>query len=115
MTVTPKDLQNTEYRYGFHDADDYVFKSKRGLSPDTVAEISRYKNEPEWMLRFRQRALELFRRKPMPMWGADLGGIDFENIFYYVKPSEKNREQLGRGPSLHQGYLRQARDSRGRA
>src|SRR5207247_4323748 len=99
MTVTPKDLQNTEYRYGFHDADDYVFKSKRGLSPDTVAEISRYKNEPEWMLRFRQRALELFRRKPMPMWGADLGGIDFENIFYYVKPSEKTENNWDEVPA----------------
>ena len=65
MTVTPKDLQNTEYRYGFHDADDYVFKSKRGLSPDTVAEISRYKNEPEWMLRFRQRAHDHWPQDPL--------------------------------------------------
>ena len=87
MAVTAKDLKNTEYRYGFHDPDSYVFKSQRGLSPDTVEEISRYKQEPEWMLKFRLRAMQIFHRKPLPTWGADLSGIDFDNIFYYVKPS----------------------------
>src|SRR5437870_4766674 len=99
MAVTPKDLQNTEYQYGFHDVDDYVFKSQRGLSPETVAEISRYKNEPEWMLKFRLRAMQLFRRKPLPTWGADLSGIDFDNIFYYVKPSEKTEKSWDEVPT----------------
>jgi Fe-S cluster assembly protein SufB len=99
MAVTSKDLQNTEYRYGFHDPDSYVFKSQRGLSPDTVEEISRYKQEPEWMLKFRLRAMQIFHRKPLPTWGADLSGIDFDNIFYYVKPSEKTEKDWDEVPA----------------
>jgi Fe-S cluster assembly protein SufB len=99
MAVTAKDLKNTEYRYGFHDPDSYVFKSQRGLSPDTVEEISRYKQEPEWMLKFRLRAMQIFHRKPLPTWGADLSGIDFDNIFYYVKPSEKTEKDWDEVPA----------------
>src|SRR5205085_7801014 len=99
MAVTSKDLQKTEYQYGFHDPDNYVFKSKRGLSSEIVEEISRYKNEPEWMRKFRLRALELFHRKPLPMWGANLTEIDFDNIFYYVKPSEKTENSWDEVPS----------------
>ncbi len=83
------EIKKEEYQYGFHDDEDYVFKSQRGLSKETVEEISRYKNEPAWMKKFRLRSLEIFNKKPMPSWGADLSGIDFDNIFYYVKPSEK--------------------------
>src|SRR5262245_60537153 len=93
MAVEIKELvDNSDYRYGFHDPDNYVFKSQRGLTREVVEEISRYKNEPEWMLQFRLRALEIFLKKPMPNWGADLSGIDFGNIFYYVKPSEKTEK-----------------------
>jgi Fe-S cluster assembly protein SufB len=99
MAATAKDLKNTEYRYGFHDPDSYVFKSQRGLSPDTVEEISRYKQEPEWMLKFRLRAMQIFHRKPLPTWGADLSGIDFDNIFYYVKPSEKTEKDWDEVPA----------------
>jgi Fe-S cluster assembly protein SufB len=99
MAVTAKDLKNTEYQYGFHDPDDYVFKSKRGLTPEVVADISRYKNEPEWMQKFRLRALQIFQRKPLPTWGADLSGIDFDNIFYYVRPSEKTEKSWDEVPS----------------
>jgi Fe-S cluster assembly protein SufB len=89
MAVRKQDIGPSEYLYGFHDAEDeYVFKSQRGLSADVVRSISAMKGEPEWMLRFRLRALELYLRKPMPGFGADLSGIDFDNIFYYVKPSE---------------------------
>jgi len=89
MAVRKEEIGTTDYQYGFHDSEDnYVFKSSRGLSADTVEQISRMKNEPEWMLKLRRRALELFYRKPMPTWGADLSEIDFDNIFYYVKPSE---------------------------
>src|SRR5437773_5245630 len=89
MAVRKQDIGPSEYLYGFHDAEDeYVFKSQRGLSADVVRSISAMKGEPEWMLRFRLRALELYSRKPMPSFGADLSGIDFDNIFYYVKPSE---------------------------
>lgn len=76
-------------KYGFHDEEDYVFKAKRGLSKEIVEEISRMKKEPDWMLKLRLKSLEEFYRKPMPKWGADLSTIDFDNIFYYIKPSGK--------------------------
>ncbi len=76
-------------RYGFHDPEDYVFKSRPGLDREIVQEISRIKGEPEWMLEFRLRALEIFERKPMPAWGGDLSGIDFDKLYYYVKASER--------------------------
>ncbi|MGH3033953.1 MAG: Fe-S cluster assembly protein SufB [Gaiellaceae bacterium] len=78
-----------EYRYGFHDPEQYVFKSKRGLTPEVVSEISAHKDEPEWMRKFRLKSLEYFRARPLPQWGGNLNDIDFENIFYYLKPTEK--------------------------
>jgi Fe-S cluster assembly protein SufB len=89
MAITHEELKNVDYKYGFRDVEDYVFKSGRGLSPKTVEELSSYKNEPDWMHQFRLRALRIFNKKPMPHWGADLSGIDFDNIHYYVKPSER--------------------------
>jgi Fe-S cluster assembly protein SufB len=62
---------------------------RRGLSADVVADISALKSEPQWMLEFRLKALDLFDRKPMPRWGADLSGIDFDNIKYFVRSTEK--------------------------
>ena len=78
-----------EYQYGFHDTEKPVFKASRGISHEVVEQISRMKNEPEWMRKFRHDALDIFFSKPMPTWGADLSGIDFDNIFYYLRPSEK--------------------------
>jgi Fe-S cluster assembly protein SufB len=80
-----------DYKYGFHDKEDYIFKSGRGLTEEIVTKISTMKNEPEWMLKFRLRALDLFRKKPMPTWANSelLNSIDFQNIFYYIKPSER--------------------------
>jgi Fe-S cluster assembly protein SufB len=78
-----------EYKYGFHDPEDYFFKSGRGLSPELVAAISEHKNEPEWMRKFRLKSLEYFMARPLPAWGGDLTGIDFDNIFYYIRPTEK--------------------------
>ena len=79
-----------EYQYGFHDKEDYVFKSKRGLSREVVEEISRMKDEPDWMLDFRLKSLDHFFKRPMPNWGSEaIHEIDFDNIFYYIKPSEK--------------------------
>ena len=94
MTQKTKDLnigQNYEQQYGFHDSKKYVFKAKRGLSREVVEEISWMKAEPDWMRQFRLRALEAFQRKPLPAW-ADLSllsQIDFNNIYYYLKPTEK--------------------------
>src|ERR687892_1072449 len=77
-----------EYRYGFHDPEDYFFKSQRGLTREVVAAISEHKNEPQWMRDFRLKSLEYFEARPMPTWGGDLSGIDFDNIYYYIKPTE---------------------------
>lgn len=78
-----------DYKYGFKDPEKHVFKSKRGLSREVVEEISWMKKEPEWMRNFRLRALDIFLKKPMPTWGSPfLAEIDFDNIFYYIKPME---------------------------
>ena len=76
------------YRFGWHDPENYVFKPKKGLSPEVVEEISGIKGEPDWMRKFRLKALRHFDGRPMPWWGADLSEIDFQNIFYYLKPTE---------------------------
>ncbi|CEI81435.1 FeS cluster assembly protein SufB [Oceanobacillus oncorhynchi] len=78
-----------EYKYGFHDKDVSIFRTEKGLTPNIVKEISKMKEEPEWMLDYRLKALEHFYSRPMPQWGGDLTGLDFDEIVYYVKPSEK--------------------------
>ncbi|MGW4122733.1 Fe-S cluster assembly protein SufB [Nocardia sp. NPDC004711] len=77
------------YEYGWADKDVAGASAKRGLSEDVVRDISAKKNEPEWMLDFRLKALRIFDKKPMPSWGSNLGGIDFDNIKYFVRSSEK--------------------------
>ena len=80
-------------KYDFKDSTEmYVHLSKKGLSKDTVREISKLKDEPEWMLDFRLRAYDVFMKKSMPQWGGDLNKIDFQNIFYYAKASEKTEK-----------------------
>jgi Fe-S cluster assembly protein SufB len=76
-----------EYQYGFHDPELPVFKTRVGLDEDVVREISAHKGEPQWMLDFRLKALKTFLSKPRPTWGGDLSQIDFDSIFYYLKPS----------------------------
>ena len=77
-------------QYDFKDSTEmYVHLSKKGLTKDTVIEISKMKNEPQWMLDFRLRSYEIFMKKPMPTWGGDLSVIDFQNIYYYAKASDK--------------------------
>lgn len=83
------DFQSSEYKYGFSDKRESVYQTKRGINEDIIKEISAYKQEPEWMLNYRLRAFKIFLEKPMPQWGADLNHIDFNNIIYYVKPTEK--------------------------
>lgn len=82
-----------EYKYGFHDRDDnYTFKSEKGLNREVVENISRMKGEPEWMLEFRLKALEHFFKRPMPNWGPDLKELNFDEIYFYVKPTEKSEK-----------------------
>src|SRR5215472_6970683 len=78
-----------DYKYGFHDPENYVFKSQRGLSPEVVEAISHHKSEPDWMRKFRLKSLEYFRARPLPAWGGNVSEIDFDSIYYYIKPTEK--------------------------
>ncbi|GIE85037.1 Fe-S cluster assembly protein SufB [Actinoplanes regularis] len=78
-----------KYEYGWADADVAGATAQRGLSEAVVRNISALKNEPQWMLDLRLKGLRLFDRKPMPNWGADLTGIDFQNIKYFVRSTEK--------------------------
>lgn len=80
---------NYKEKYGFNVPENYVFKSRKGLDEKIVREISAMKNEPEWMLDFRLKAYEIFKNKPTPTWGGDLSKIDYDEIFYYLKPTEK--------------------------
>jgi Fe-S cluster assembly protein SufB len=76
-------------KYGFSDKDSYVYRTKKGLSSDIVKEISGIKNEPKWMLDFRLRALEIFYKKQMPTFGGDLSRMNFDDIYYYIKPADR--------------------------
>lgn len=100
MSEDAKTLEEIgEYKYGFHDRDDnYVFKSQRGLSREVVENISRMKGEPQWMLEFRLKALAHYLARPMPAWGPQLGDLDLDNIFYYVKPTEKSEKSWDNVP-----------------
>jgi Fe-S cluster assembly protein SufB len=77
-------------KYGFRDPEEYFHKGAKGLSHDVVEMISRMKNEPDWMRSFRHKALDIFNSKPMPKWGNTelLNSIDFDDIYYYIKPIE---------------------------
>jgi Fe-S cluster assembly protein SufB len=88
MATTELDLGR--YKLGWSDVEDYyVFKPKRGLSESIIREMSWMKGEPQWMTDRRIKALRYFERRPMPSWGGDMSGIDFDNIFYYVKPVDQ--------------------------
>jgi Fe-S cluster assembly protein SufB len=86
-----KDL-NADYteRYGFHDAENYLFKAPKGLTRELVEKISEFKNEPQWMREFRLKSLDHFLAREMPTWGSPmLAEVDFDNIHYFVRASEK--------------------------
>ena len=88
MATTELDLGR--YKLGWHDVEDYVFKPKKGLNADIVNEMSWMKGEPDWMRQFRLRALKIFERKPMAPWFAvNMPDLDFQDIFYYIKPTEQ--------------------------
>src|SRR5260370_29749648 len=89
MSTQAFDTELQAYSPGFHMAENYVFKSERGLSTKIVEQISEMKGEPAWMRKFRLKSLALFEKRPMPTWGADLSGIDFDNIYYYIKPMQQ--------------------------
>ena len=86
-TVT--DLGLDEYKYDFVTDDAPVFKSRKGLDEEIVRQISAHKDEPEWMLEFRLKALEVFYSKPMPDWGGDLDGLNLDEIYFYIRPQDR--------------------------
>src|SRR5687768_16840382 len=89
-----RDLRSQESymeKYGFHfPTDNYTFRARPGIDAEIVAEISHIKGEPEWMTEFRLKSYETFMEKPMPNWGADLSGINFDEIYYYVRATDKD-------------------------
>jgi Fe-S cluster assembly protein SufB len=78
-----------EYKYGFRDDENYVFKSRKGLNHEIVEEISWMKGEPDWMRALRHKALDIFYAKPVPTWGGDLSKLDYDDLYYYIKPVEE--------------------------
>ncbi|MFL5870745.1 MAG: Fe-S cluster assembly protein SufB, partial [Solirubrobacterales bacterium] len=76
-------------RFGFHDAENYLYKAPKGLNREIVEAISEYKSEPQWMRDFRIKAYEHFVDRPTPQWGGNLNQIDFDDIHYFVRASEK--------------------------
>ena len=86
---TVQELGLDEYKYDFVTDDAPVFKSRKGLDEEIVRQISGHKDEPEWMLEFRLKALETFYSKPMPDWGGDLDGLNLDEIYFYIRPQDK--------------------------
>ncbi|WP_019588134.1 Fe-S cluster assembly protein SufB [Deinococcus apachensis] len=81
---------NAQYEYGWSNPERYAVKAPKGLSREVVEMISKAKDEPQWMLDFRLKALDIFLSKPMPQWGADLSGLNLDEIYYYIKPEGYN-------------------------
>ncbi len=91
--MTTENLEMDYSKYDFKDSTElYVHLSKKGLSREVVESISKLKDEPQWMLDFRLRSYDIFMKKPMPTWGGDLHKIDFQNIYYYAKATEKTEK-----------------------
>jgi len=87
--MSVSELEFGQYKYGFRDEEDYVFKAEKGIDAEKVAAISEMKGEPEWMRDFRLKAYDYFKKRPVPTWGADLSDMDFDDIYYYIRPTEK--------------------------
>ena len=87
--ATTFDINLDDYKYGFNVPEDYVFKSRKGLDEDIIKEISWMKGEPDWMTKFRLHAYRAFLKRPMPQWGGNLNNINFDDIYYYIKPTDR--------------------------
>ena len=88
---TIQDLGLDEYKYDFVTEAEPVYRAQKGLSEDVVRQISAHKEEPEWMLDFRLKALDIYESKPMPKWGGDLDGLEevLDEIYFYVRPQDR--------------------------
>src|ERR1051326_8475375 len=109
MAIKPKDLElGKGYRYGWHDESTSLNEPKRGLSADVVEEISRLKDEPEWMKKFRLKAYRYFMARPMPNWGGARCGDPFQKIFSNTTPPRGEGEGGGPPPRRKKKTLRKA-------
>src|SRR3989344_8626921 len=100
-TLKDKKLIDDGYKIGFHDDLKYSFKLKKGIDVDIVKAISKHKHEPKWMEDFRLRSYKIFTEKKMPEWIADekdLKDIKFDEIFYYLDPTNKTEKKWGDVP-----------------
>ncbi|MEA2057189.1 MAG: Fe-S cluster assembly protein SufB [Actinomycetota bacterium] len=105
--MTSVDIDLGQYQLGWSDEEDYVFKPEKGLSEELIRDMARMKKEPEWMLEFRLKAYHRFLRKPMPDWvaGGALDEIDFDDIYYYIKPTEGQEQDWDMVPeSIKETY-----------
>lgn len=89
MSQTISVNQSYKQKYGFSKPEKYVFKTRKGLDRSIVQEISHQKSEPDWMREFRLKSYEIFKKKKQPTWGADISKINYDDIYYYLKPTEK--------------------------
>jgi len=89
MATNMSEVGISDYKYGFHDDVAPVFKSRKGLNKEIIHQISDMKDEPDWMLEFRLEAYEIFKSKPDVNWGGHLASLDFDDIYYYVKASDR--------------------------
>jgi Fe-S cluster assembly protein SufB len=98
---TIKDLNLDEYRYDFVTSAEPKFRAEKGLSEQVVRQISAHKSEPEWMLAYRLKALEIYERKPMPTWGGDLSNLEatLDEIYFYVRPQDRMERSWDDVPS----------------
>lgn len=87
--IQTKKLVSDKYKFGFAMPENFVFRTRKGLDEDVVKEISWHKNEPEWMTKLRIKGYKYFQERPMPNWGGDLSKLNFDDIYYYIKPTEK--------------------------
>ena len=87
--VEPKPIDLGEYKFGFHDDVEPVISTGKGLNEAVIRELSAAKGEPEWMLDFRLKSYEVFKKMPMQTWGPDLSEINFDDLIYYQKASDK--------------------------
>ena len=88
MTTADIGVDLSKYDLGWSDAEDYIYKPKKGLNTDIINEMSWMKGEPGWMRDFRLKSYKRFENRPMPKWGGDMSEIYFDDIFYYIKPTE---------------------------
>ena len=109
VTKTNSENRKQAYEYGFHDTENALLKLPKGLSAQVVNTIADLKNEPDWMRELRLRGLEHFQERSLPTWGGDLAGIDFDNIHYFVRATDRDEQSWDDVPE----YIKRTYDKLG--